>query len=463
MPYGAMRRWLWRWPENAVWLLRLGRVRGGYQLVVVDCDSAAAVDLARKHLPPTPWQVATRRGMHFYYSAGPGLPARSRYRIAGIDVKAGVNSYVVAPHSEIDGVVYTPAINYGAGPPPPLTLDPLLELERLAPRRRRQKDAAPRPELPDSPPELPAGTARQLPVLDNDAPPPPPQAGQCEYGYYPCIGTRNILVWEVLNRRVMRNLNDGDDRVTPDKIKAYGYAVNKYNFGHDVKPGDEFHTLPYEVIDEMLPRVCAAVAEVWSPRGYRESQKRRSNLGHYAHWDNTKECYAALEAAYAAGATPKELQALSGQYREKPYSLSQIYRIIAKGFKYQQPRRVLPPDDDDNPPELPADCPPDGSPPPDDARQKDDSHCPSRRPPCPPQPAAPGNESAPELPLAELPVSPPDDARAVAGAELGGQNCPPDDARAVAGAELGGRTARRMMLGQPAGSSAPPVLPPQLP
>ena len=365
---GDFRRWLWlcdnRWDDDQVWLLRTGwiqRESGPLRLVVLDADTAAGVALIESQgRLQTAWQVDTPRGRHFYYAAGPGLD-RCSYGIDGIDVKTGINSYIVAPRSVTAAGVYKPARDFGVGAPPTLAPEMLHELKCLAPRPRRPRRNLHTPDAPAAglselnpvAPERPKPPSERPDYTPRDDAPPHfapicVDPARCSY-QTPCIGTRNNTLWTVCSRRVMRNYLKGDDRVTAYKMLAYARAVNRYNFGHEVAPGEKSHPLHDAEIREMLPRICAAVAAAFSDRGYRESQKRCSNRAHMAKAFLRLACYAAIIAGYDAGLSKAELIALSGEYRERPYCLSQINRIIANRGRYRQPRAALPDDANDGP------------------------------------------------------------------------------------------------------------------
>ena len=373
------RRWLWlcdnRWDDDQVWLLRTGILRRGHPvpLVVLDADSAAGVALLQSDRGyATPWQVATPRaggGLHNYYAAGPGVD-RCSYGIDGIDVKTGMNSYVVAPLSVTAAGVYTPSPTFGRGIPPTITLEMLEDLKRKAPRQRR-----PRRNL-HTPPDATAGESELKPVAP-ERPKPPPERPQyapredapkhkapvcvdparCTY-QTPCIGTRNTTIWTVCSRRVMRNYLIGDKRVSANQMLAYARAVNANNFGHDVAPGEERHTLKDSEIREMLPRICEAVAEAYGERGYRDSQKRCSNLAHYTKEELRVAVYAAIWDGYQAGMSVRELQLLSAEFRVwgglngRPYCGKQIRNIIGNRGVYQRPRLALPEEELPAPPPL---------------------------------------------------------------------------------------------------------------
>lgn len=84
-----VREWWARWP-NA----NIGIACG--ELVVVDADSADAVEWCRSNLPPTPWRVLTGKGCHFYFSRNPDCEIRnSTDPHAKLDTR-GAGGYVVA-------------------------------------------------------------------------------------------------------------------------------------------------------------------------------------------------------------------------------------------------------------------------------------------------------------------------------------------------------------------------------
>lgn len=72
-------------------------------VVVVDADSAAAVTWCRAHLPATPWEVTTGKGLHLYYRhPGVEVSNKVRFRVDGqvleLDLR-GDRGYVLAPGS----------------------------------------------------------------------------------------------------------------------------------------------------------------------------------------------------------------------------------------------------------------------------------------------------------------------------------------------------------------------------
>lgn len=117
-------------------------------LVVVDCDSAEAVEWADAHLPRTPWRVLTSKGEHRGYRH-PGVPVGNQVRIdtgdpaIKIDVR-GDGGYVVAPGSEhVSGARYE-----WIGEPPSIDALPVFDPEWLA--LMSPSGAAPTPTLPAS-------------------------------------------------------------------------------------------------------------------------------------------------------------------------------------------------------------------------------------------------------------------------------------------------------------------------
>ena len=377
-----LQDWQRHFPGLQTWLLRLGKVLGGYNLVVVDCDirnNPRAIDIARRHLPKTAWETATPDGLHLYYVAGPDFPLHSRYRIDGIDIKAGKNSYVVAPHSVINGRVYTPSITFGNGIPPQITLEMVAALERLCPKRKRKESAfvSPAPQRKGkrqkkAPPPQPADKAPPAakPPPQPAAKPPPraerrrqkqAHTGRCEY-QTDCIGTRNTRQFTAVGRRILRNLRKGDKRDDFDGMRPYAHTMNRNNWGHPVREGEDSHTLPESVVDDGLRRQVDNARRVfaWGRDGFIDWTKRMSNLAHYAKEEILKPGYAAVLQARRAGKSIKEIIAISAEYRDgKGYSRSQIHRIIAKNGVYQRPRAALP-DDYEYPP-RPPECAPDGA------------------------------------------------------------------------------------------------------
>jgi hypothetical protein len=77
----------------------IGIVTGAVSnLVVIDADSQDAQDYLLRHLPPTPWQTRTVRGMHFYFRH-PGVPVANRHLPSpALDIK-GDGGHVLAPGS----------------------------------------------------------------------------------------------------------------------------------------------------------------------------------------------------------------------------------------------------------------------------------------------------------------------------------------------------------------------------
>jgi hypothetical protein len=80
-------------------------------VVVVDVDAADALDWVRQHLPSTPWQTRTAKGLHLWFRH-PGSPVHGKVRVrtdAGklaLDVR-GDACYVMSPGSlHASGIVY---------------------------------------------------------------------------------------------------------------------------------------------------------------------------------------------------------------------------------------------------------------------------------------------------------------------------------------------------------------------
>jgi len=108
-----VRDWLKRYDS---WAIITGAISG---IVVVDCDSQAALDWARDHLPATPLEVLTSdkgegfRGRHLYYRH-PGTRVGNRARIQcgdsklALDVR-GDGGYVLAP-----GALHPSGVRYQA-------------------------------------------------------------------------------------------------------------------------------------------------------------------------------------------------------------------------------------------------------------------------------------------------------------------------------------------------------------
>jgi hypothetical protein len=77
-------------------------------LVVVDVDDAESLRFARLHFGPTPYRVATRRGIHFYYRhPGAGIHVQTKARVFGeqgpaIDVRGdgGIATALGSVHAE---------------------------------------------------------------------------------------------------------------------------------------------------------------------------------------------------------------------------------------------------------------------------------------------------------------------------------------------------------------------------
>ena len=78
-------------------------------ITVIDIDDHSSVLLSEviDQLGDTPFKVSTGRGMHLYYSSNQNPNLNFRERSMPIDVKHGINSYVIGPNSlRPDGVFY---------------------------------------------------------------------------------------------------------------------------------------------------------------------------------------------------------------------------------------------------------------------------------------------------------------------------------------------------------------------
>ena len=86
----------------------------GKQVVVVDADSAEAIDYVKKHVTYTPRTVETARGRHFYFKANPDYEITNGVNPdLRIDVR-GVGGVVIAPGSiHESGAVYTETVDAG--------------------------------------------------------------------------------------------------------------------------------------------------------------------------------------------------------------------------------------------------------------------------------------------------------------------------------------------------------------
>lgn len=91
-------------------------IRTGNGLCVLDLDKGDIIDEWLQHhtifnisLPNT-YTVKTRKGYHLYYSYDEiiTLPTRLNFNNQGIDIKSGVNGYVVGAYSVVDDVQYIP-------------------------------------------------------------------------------------------------------------------------------------------------------------------------------------------------------------------------------------------------------------------------------------------------------------------------------------------------------------------
>jgi hypothetical protein len=76
--------------------------------VVVDADSPEAITYCKLNLPPTPYMVLTRKGMHFYYKH-PGFKIQSKARVIDdppIDIRADGGIAVAIGSIHTSGYVY---------------------------------------------------------------------------------------------------------------------------------------------------------------------------------------------------------------------------------------------------------------------------------------------------------------------------------------------------------------------
>lgn len=105
-PPERMGRWLGRAMrlQEFNFAVVTGRVS---QVVVVDTDTSEGDEWVRAHLPESPFQVRTRRGLHRYYRH-PGGHVRCRKLAPGVDLKAD-GGYVLAPGApHPEGMRYEP-------------------------------------------------------------------------------------------------------------------------------------------------------------------------------------------------------------------------------------------------------------------------------------------------------------------------------------------------------------------
>jgi Bifunctional DNA primase/polymerase, N-terminal len=139
-------------------------------VVVIDADDRAAVRLAVRRLPYTPWQTQTARGFHLWYRH-PGVRVPNRARIempdgkVSIDVR-GDGGYVIAPGSiHASGAEYLEAGDWSV---------PRERIPRFWPGwlQRPTRRSAPRPTLPRPTGELVERARRYLAAV------PRPEIGQ---------------------------------------------------------------------------------------------------------------------------------------------------------------------------------------------------------------------------------------------------------------------------------------------
>jgi hypothetical protein len=84
------------------------------KFIVVDADTAEAVNWVEANLPVTPFKVATGKGVHYYYNNPENFTTWVARRTEGydpaklIDIR-GVGGLIVAPHNiHATGAIYTP-------------------------------------------------------------------------------------------------------------------------------------------------------------------------------------------------------------------------------------------------------------------------------------------------------------------------------------------------------------------
>lgn len=92
--------------EHPEW--NVGLVTGADgKIVVVDADSAVAVDFVHARLPQTPMQVVTGKGIHFYYRhPGHHIPNNVRLREMPLDVRGDGGVVATAESEHWTGHVY---------------------------------------------------------------------------------------------------------------------------------------------------------------------------------------------------------------------------------------------------------------------------------------------------------------------------------------------------------------------
>lgn len=100
--------------EHPEW--NVGLVTGAAgKIVVVDADSAVAVDFVHARLPQTPMQVITAKGIHFYYRhPGHHIPNNVRMREMPLDVRGDGGVVATADSEHWTGHVYRPREEFTA-------------------------------------------------------------------------------------------------------------------------------------------------------------------------------------------------------------------------------------------------------------------------------------------------------------------------------------------------------------
>ncbi len=78
-------------------------------VVVIDCDDARSIEWCRSFLPPTPLEVRTRKGIHFYYrrpASAIQIPNRVRVDAIALDIRADGGNVVIPPSVHPEGAPY---------------------------------------------------------------------------------------------------------------------------------------------------------------------------------------------------------------------------------------------------------------------------------------------------------------------------------------------------------------------
>lgn len=87
-------------------------IRTGNGLCVLDLDSQQIINewLSNNtvfNVPlPNTYTVKTRKGYHLYYKCSTNIPTRLNLDNQGIDIKSGINGYVVGAGSVVNGIRY---------------------------------------------------------------------------------------------------------------------------------------------------------------------------------------------------------------------------------------------------------------------------------------------------------------------------------------------------------------------